>query len=338
MVRFDAYMDRCLYGSDGFYTGSGEAGRRGDFLTSPEVGPLFGAVLTRAIAQWWNEAGRPEPFTVYDVGCGPGTLLRTIQRAARGMPWHLVGIDRAPDPSRVENLAGVNIELRTHLPPQLGPSVVVANELLDNLPVRILVVGETDQAWGEVFVETEHGSAPIEIVEPADPTDPAVKRCQALVSAVTEALPVGTRVPCFDAAHRWIADTVAAGPLRICLFDYGGASTVELSQRGGWLRTYRQHERGHDPYLDPGRWDITCDVAFDQLPAPAWIGRQYQFLDRWGIDDLVQEGRDYWLANAQAPDLTAMMMRSRDTEAPALLERDGLGGWMVGLWEPPHRE
>ena len=47
--RFDHYVDRCLYDpTDGFYATRGEAGgSRGDFVTSPEVGPLFGAVVAR---------------------------------------------------------------------------------------------------------------------------------------------------------------------------------------------------------------------------------------------------------------------------------------------------
>ena len=46
-IRFDEFMRIALYGSHGFYTTGGQAGRRGDFITSPEVGPLFGAVLAR---------------------------------------------------------------------------------------------------------------------------------------------------------------------------------------------------------------------------------------------------------------------------------------------------
>ena len=48
--RFDDYVDRCLYDPDhGFYaSGRGSAGgHRGDFVTSPEVGPLFADVLSR---------------------------------------------------------------------------------------------------------------------------------------------------------------------------------------------------------------------------------------------------------------------------------------------------
>ena len=60
--RFDRFMERSLYGPDGFYQRHGVAGRaRGDFITSPEVGPLFGAVLANALVHWWDELGRPRP-------------------------------------------------------------------------------------------------------------------------------------------------------------------------------------------------------------------------------------------------------------------------------------
>ena len=97
--RFDRYVERCLYGTDGFYATDGSAGRRGgDFLTSPEVGPLFGAVVFRVIDAQWEAAGRPEPFTVYDVGCGPGTLLRATALGPRWCrPGRLTGgVDRTP--------------------------------------------------------------------------------------------------------------------------------------------------------------------------------------------------------------------------------------------------
>ena len=64
---------------------AGPAGRRGDFLTSPEVGPLFGAVLARALDAWWDELGRPDPFMVVEAGAGPGTLARSVLLADAGL-------------------------------------------------------------------------------------------------------------------------------------------------------------------------------------------------------------------------------------------------------------
>ena len=60
-----AFVERALYGPDGFYEQGGRAGRRGaSFVTSPEVGPLFGAVLARALDRWWDDAGRPDEWVV----------------------------------------------------------------------------------------------------------------------------------------------------------------------------------------------------------------------------------------------------------------------------------
>ena len=81
-------MDLALYGEAGFYmrADGGSAGRRGDFITSPEVGPLFGAVLGRYLDAEWERIGRPDPFTVIDAGAGPGTLARTVLAAPARLP------------------------------------------------------------------------------------------------------------------------------------------------------------------------------------------------------------------------------------------------------------
>ncbi|MEZ5178060.1 MAG: hypothetical protein R2746_07215, partial [Acidimicrobiales bacterium] len=81
-IGFADYQAQALYAPGlGFYTSGGGAGRRRDFLTSPEVGPLFGAVLARALDAWWDELGRPDPFPVVDAGAGPGTLARSVLAA-----------------------------------------------------------------------------------------------------------------------------------------------------------------------------------------------------------------------------------------------------------------
>ena len=64
-MSFAQYMDIALYDeSIGFYATTGRAGRRGDFLTSPEVGPLFGALLARRLDEEWFALGSPKIFVV----------------------------------------------------------------------------------------------------------------------------------------------------------------------------------------------------------------------------------------------------------------------------------
>jgi hypothetical protein len=99
-----------------------------------------------------------------------------------------------------------------------------------------------------------------------------------------------------------------------------------------WLRTYRGHARGGHYLTAPGEQDITADVALDQLPAPDVVGTQAQFLGRWGIAGLVDEGREAWARAAASPDLRALAMRSRAREAEALLDPAGLGAFTVAEW------
>lgn len=322
LERFDAYMERCLYDPDnGFYTaGRGSAGRRqGDFITSPEVGPLFADVLAAAVQGWWEELGRPVPLTVYDVGSGPGTLGRALARTAPTSPAfaEVRAIDRVPAP-------GVSAG---DLPPDLRGAVVIANELLDNCPVRI--VERSDAGWSEVWVRTgtgDEGTGPVEELRPLPHRPPR------LAAELERVVAPGTRLPVLDAAAEWVSGVLARRPAVLVVFDYGARTTAELAERCGWLRTYRNHQQGSDPLLDPGRCDITSDVAVDQLPAPDDVVDQATFLTRWGIDDLVEEGRRYWTAHAGAPDVSALRMRSRLPEAEALLDPTGLGSWLVCTW------
>jgi SAM-dependent MidA family methyltransferase len=65
VIPFSQFMQISLYGENGFYTNSGKAGRRGgDFITSPEVGPLFGTVIARYLDECWQKLGSPTKFDV----------------------------------------------------------------------------------------------------------------------------------------------------------------------------------------------------------------------------------------------------------------------------------
>jgi hypothetical protein len=73
-------------------------------------------------------------------------------------------------------------------------------------------------------------------------------------------------------------------------------------------------------------------VCLDQLPVASAVRPQAQFLRRWGIDELVAEGRAAWTAAAAAPDVAALRMRSRVSEAEALTDPHGLGAFDVLEW------
>ena len=76
------FMEAALYGEGGFFASGQGAGRAGrDFVTSPEVGSLFGACVARALDRMWHALGAPDPFLVVEAGAGNGRLAR--RRIAR---------------------------------------------------------------------------------------------------------------------------------------------------------------------------------------------------------------------------------------------------------------
>jgi SAM-dependent MidA family methyltransferase len=359
-------LEVALYDSSGgFYESGGRSGaRQGDFLTSPEVGPLFGAVVGRALDGWWRDMGSPDPFVVVDAGAGPGSLCRAVlasapdcaaalryvlvERSAAQRRLHaqtlrledpalaFAPVDpdtEAPVPEAVRGPICVSL---AELPRVNGPAVVLANELVDNLPFGLAErrAGE----WWEVRVdvgETQGPAPPAGFVQVLVPLDD--ERAELLDRLVPDPV-AGARVPLQDAARAWLRDAlaVAGSRGRVMVIDYV-ATTARLADRpqDQWVRTYRGHRHGAGLLEDLGAQDVTCEVAVDQLAAvkrPVLDRSQVDWLRAWGIDELVAEGRAEWSERARVGDLAAMQARSRVSESEALLDPAGLGGFRVLEW------
>ncbi len=356
-LRFDEVVDLALYHPQlGFYAAGGGAGRDGDFLTSPQLGHLFGAVLARGLDAWWRDLGEPDPFVVVEAGAGAGDLavavLAARPRCAPALRYVLV--ERSPvwadrqatrlplEPAALvlgpvvsadpdvgpQPLPGTGplVTSLTELPAGPFEGVVVANELLDNLAFRLLE--RTTEGWDEVRVTAELQ----ELLVPADPA--AVAEANELVPDA----PVGGRIPLQHRAGDWLRQAVAclsAG--RAVVVDYGD-TTPRLARRPWteWVRTYRRHRRGGHPLERLGEQDVTCEVAFDQLSAvrtPKRDRSQAEFLRAHGFDELVDDARRGWAERAHIGDLQAVASRSRLVEAAALSDLAGLGAFRVIEWE-----
>lgn len=361
-LGFDAVVELALYGEGGFFSSGGGAGRGGaDFITSPEVGPLFGAVLARAVDAWWDDLGQPDPFFFAEVGAGSGTLARSVLAAAPRCAGALryVLVERS-EAHREAQRAVLDLELPAFvLGPSLhdfddedGPSVepgrgplvtaledlpagpftgvIFANELLDNLPFALLE--RRGGRWHEVRVAEAADGSLVEAVVLAPPA------LAAEGDRLAPDAPEEGRVPVQHAAAEWLRDALGlleAG--RVVLVDYAVSDTAALASRPWteWVRTYRAHGRGGHPLDRLGEQDITVEVCADQLArvrAPALDRSQAAFLDAHGMGALVAEAAARWEAGAARPDLAALAAKSRVHEAAELSDPAGLGAFRVLEW------
>jgi SAM-dependent MidA family methyltransferase len=236
-IGFDRFMELALYGPGGYYERP-PVGSAGDFVTSPHVHPVFGELLGRAIAQLHDALDAPVPFHLTEVGAGDGTLAVQLLDALR---------DRAPVPTAVEISGGARealgsiqgVRVAAVLPDEPA-HVVLAHELLDNLPFRVVREGrETLIGLGAAarFVEVP-GQRVVGV-----PTDGE------------HVLPVGA-FAFLDRVH----DVVAAGAAYVLLIDYGAVGGA-----GGPLHGYRDHGVVADVLAAPGDTDITAGVDFERV-------------------------------------------------------------------------
>ncbi|MFN3219650.1 MAG: SAM-dependent methyltransferase [Acidimicrobiales bacterium] len=332
-IPFGRYVDLALYHPTlGFYADGG-AGRRRDFITSAEVGPLFGAVVARSLDAAWDDLGRPDDFSVVEAGAGSGRLARSVLAAApRCAPAMRYVTVEVSDAQRAGHPDGV--DARAEMPEPGGIGVVLANELCDNLAFDLY---ERDGGlWWEIRVDDQDGALAEIRVEPSalpdwlaalDPLEP---------EAAVASLETPLRVPDQYGARRWLERALHQHDRgRVVVLDYA-VDAYPVPEDRGWLRTYRGHDVGGDPLDRPGTQDITVDVAVDQLASvrpPDRSMSQADWLAAHGIEGLVEEGRRIWRENAAAPNVAALTARSRIGEAEALCDPAGLGAFRVLEWD-----
>ena len=304
-ITFARFMDLALYDPDGGYYRAEAArpGREGDFLTAPEAHPIFGAALARAVADAWERLGRPEPFVLREYGAGTGTLaVAVLDGLTRERPDLAASLRYDPievEPRRLDAIADrlaaggradAIVGAETSGSPVVG--FVLANEVLDALPVHRVVVRES--ALREVLVGSRDGAF---VDVEADPTTPALA---ARLADESIELVDGQRAEISLGLGPWI-DAAAAGLERgvLLLIDYGYPA-AELydprRRREGTLRAYLRHRVHDDPYIHVGRQDLTAHVDITAVEAAARAAgldhlgttTQAEFLVGLGTEELLR--------------------------------------------------
>jgi SAM-dependent MidA family methyltransferase len=296
-MPFARFMELALYDPDGGYYRSAEArpGRAGDFLTAPELHPIFGEMLARAIGQAWETLGRPDPFIVREHGAGGGALalamLPSLPTAIRYAP---VEVDERRLATLRERLAVAGLVDRVAPSTEPVDGVVVANEVLDALPVHRVRRHRDDLR--ELAVDLAADGAFVEVE--VEPTTPALaarldEEGIPLVDGQTAELCLGL--------DGWLGS--AAGSLRrglAILIDYGYPAAElydPVRRHDGTLRAYLRHQVSDDPYRFVGRQDLTAHVDVTAVERAAratgmttlGVTTQAEALMGLGIEDRLRE-------------------------------------------------
>jgi SAM-dependent MidA family methyltransferase len=253
-ISFAEFMELALYGPGGFYERP-PVGEHGHFVTSPHVHPLFGELLAGAIRSMWNDLGRPDPLSLIEVGAGDGTLATVIRRSLADVPRRYIAVERS---------TGARDALRALQPPirvaasieELGQridGVLVANELLDNLPFR-WVRRDARGRLREVLVDARGDRfLPVDRPLGREPEEPH--------SAAW--LARGTEGPLPDGAMHFV-ERLARMLHRgyALLIDYVPGPRAEI-------HGYRGQRAVEDVLSGPGTTDITAGVDIDLLSEQA---------------------------------------------------------------------
>jgi SAM-dependent MidA family methyltransferase len=267
-ITFARFMERALYEpGHGYYRRPRPGpGREGDFLTAPEVHPIFGAAIGRLLEQAWVAIDRPDPFVVSEAGSGTGALAEGLLAGLRDLRSPLLEAIRyrpvEVEPHRLDTLrrrlvvAGLD-RLVVDTPSAGGETgALVANEVLDALPVH-RVIGRPD-GLREILVglDIERRFVSVE----GDPTTPDLER--RLAAAGIE-LDGGQVTEICLAVDDWLAEAtrhLARGI--VVLVDYAEEpGTLHAPhRRDGTLRAFAGHAVGGDPLRHVGRQDLTATV------------------------------------------------------------------------------
>lgn len=274
VLPFHQFMQQALYHPQhGYYMSQRpRLGRRGDFVTAPEMTSLFGELLTLQCIEVWQRLGQPTTFHIIEAGAGSGKLAMDILRTAGRFPAFMASLNYtilevSPDfQSRQQQTleqAGLTATWSTDLgslPQSAIEGVILSNEFLDAFPVHWLEMSETGlQEIAVVKAEEGLTTTLIPITAPLDPH---------YFDNMGIELPVGKRAEVGLAAAAWIREAgqrLTRGA--ILSIDYGAPQREYYGPAypQGTLSGYYQHTQISNPLQHPGEMDLTAHVDFSAL-------------------------------------------------------------------------
>lgn len=317
-ISFHDFMQAALYEpSLGYYVaGLRKIGAQGDFVTAPEISPLFSQCLANQCAQILTELGTS---SILELGAGSGLMaaqiLLHLEKCAC-LPEHYFILDLSPDlqvrqRETLEQYAPhllSKVQWLSSLPTEPFQGVILGNELLDAMPI-------------ELFTVTEHGIHTVQVAWNKDQftwlTTPSMQADYIQNLLATDlVLPYTSEYnPALTPWMHSLADCLATGALILIDYGYERADYYHPERNQGTLLCHYQHRVHDQPLIYVGLQDLTASVDFTAVAEAgveaglqlAGYTSQAAFLANSGLEDLFIEALHQ---NPQANYQLAQQIRS----------------------------
>ena len=262
------YMHVCMADPEyGYYKTRNVIGRKGDFITAPEISQMFGELIGVWVLAVWKELGEPDPFCLAELGPGKGTLMQDLLRVVRRDNKFMAAVQIA----MVETSPHLQEDQRKSLPkdvvasgkitwqfdigqlPQI-PTIFIANEFFDVIPFRQYV--KRGSTWHEIAIGLTDSGALQKI---------ALANCleEGQLPSGADLEPEGSIFE-ISLAREAIAQTLAERVRTLegaaLLIDYGHL----ISGFGDTFQAMAAHAFAN-PLENPGECDLTSHVDFQAL-------------------------------------------------------------------------
>jgi len=312
-LPFDRFMAMALYAPGlGYYANHGrkfgllpQSGS--DFVTAPELSPLFGRALARQVGQALRAS---ETREVWEFGAGSGALAHQLLDALVGLGqaverYTIVDLSGTLRERQRERLApfGATVQWVDALPESMQ-GVIVGNEVLDAMPVQLLRFDGAQWLERGVVAQGEGfgwGDRPSVLKPPFDRASEDRSKSAFAPGTVTEIHPQA------EAFITTLAERLTRGAAFFIDYGFPEAEYYHPQREGGTLMCHRAHLADTDPLVEVGAKDITAHVDFTGIALAAQnaglevIGytTQAHFLINCGVMELLQGADIETTANAQ---------------------------------------
>ncbi|MFN7693100.1 MAG: class I SAM-dependent methyltransferase [Burkholderiales bacterium] len=270
-IPFDLFMAEALYAPGlGYYSGSVNPigrmpGDGSDFVTAPEVSPLFGSCLAKQIGQALSATGT---HTIFEFGAGTGALAEQLLSSlpatiadGADVQYNIVDVSESLRKAQKQRLSrfGSRVNWLSELPPSME-GVVLGNELLDAIPVKLLYFDGT--CWRERGVTIEPNAVNGSSFRWSDRESclqPPIDHISWTPGTVTEIHPQAEAWVCS------VAERLAKGALILIDYGFPDSEYYHPQRISGTLMCHFQHQSDTDPLVNIGTKDITSHVNFSAI-------------------------------------------------------------------------